>query len=129
MCLTILIISLAMLRIFIIQPIYASWSEPTAAPPGNNTNPPIDISSSNQNKLGALSVGTTTNFTAAGMYAPIYYDANNTNYYIQPSNTGTSALLAGNLALSGGSITNISGGVGLGAVSSGWYSDNAPSLF
>ena len=74
---------------------YAAWSEPSVAPPGNNTNPPVDTSSTSQNKTGALTVGSTTNFTATGMYAPIYYDANNTSYYIQPSNSGASANLAG----------------------------------
>ena len=51
---------------------YAAWSEPSAAPPGNETNPPIDISSTAQNKSGALTIGSTTTYTAVGMYAPIY---------------------------------------------------------
>ncbi len=80
---------------------YAQWSEPTAPPTGNNTNPPLDTSSTSQNKTGALTVGSTTNFTATGMYAPIYYDANNTSYYLQPSNTGTSAVFAGDVLIGG----------------------------
>ncbi|MCL4427005.1 tail fiber domain-containing protein, partial [Patescibacteria group bacterium] len=64
---------------------YAAWSEPSVVPPGNNTNPPLDTSSTSQNKTGALTVGSTTNFTATGMYAPIYYDSDNTNYYLDPS--------------------------------------------
>ncbi len=78
---------------------YAQWSEPTAPPTGNNTNPPLDTSSTSQNKTGALTVGSTTNYTAVGMYAPIYYDANNTSYYLQPSNTGTSAVFAGSVGI------------------------------
>ncbi|MCL4427044.1 hypothetical protein M1534_01640, partial [Patescibacteria group bacterium] len=80
---------------------YAQWSEPTAPPTGNNTNPPLDTSSTSQNKTGALTVGSTTNYTAVGMYAPIYYDANNTSYYLQPSNTGTSAVFAGDVLIGG----------------------------
>ncbi len=84
---------------------YAAWSEPSVAPPGNNTNPPLDTSSTSQNKTGALTVGSTTNYTAVGMYAPIYYDANNTSYYLQPSNPSTSAVFAGNVAAGGATIT------------------------
>ncbi|MCL4426970.1 hypothetical protein M1534_01255 [Patescibacteria group bacterium] len=40
------------------------------------------------------------------MYAPIYYDANNTSYYTQPPNTGTSAVLAGNVGIGTGSPTS-----------------------
>ncbi len=79
---------------------YAQWSEPTAPPTGNNTNPPLDTSSTSQNKTGALTVGSTTNYTAVGMYAPIYYDANNTSYYLQPSNTSISLQAAGNICAS-----------------------------
>ena len=79
---------------------YAAWSEPTAPPTGNNTNPPLDTSSTSQNKTGALTVGSPTNYTAVGMYAPIYYDANNTSYYLQPSNTSISLQAAGNICAS-----------------------------
>ncbi len=82
---------------------YAAWSEPSVAPPGNNTNPPLDTSSTSQNKTGALTVGSTTNFTATGMYAPIYYDANNTSYYLEPSNTTTAAYLNGSVVVPQGS--------------------------
>ncbi len=92
---------------------YAAWSEPSVAPPGNNTNPPLDTSSTSQNKTGALTVGSTTNFTATGMYAPIYYDSDNTNYYVKPYNTaGPSAIFSNAVGIgttNPGALFNVNG--------------------
>lgn len=38
---------------------------------------------------------------ASRLYAPIFYDTDNTNYYLDPSNTGTSLIVAGNLSEGG----------------------------
>ncbi len=78
---------------------YAAWSEPTVTPPDGNAAAPLTISSAAQNKTGSLSISSVTAYTAPGAYAPIYYDSNNTSYYIQPSNTGTSAVFAGSVGI------------------------------
>lgn len=36
---------------------FAAWTAPTAAPPGNNANAPLNVSSVAQNKAGALTLG------------------------------------------------------------------------
>ena len=92
-------LSLLLGLIILIRFSYAAWSEPTVTPPDGNAAAPLTISSAAQNKTGPLSISSVTAYTAPGAYAPVYYDSNNTSYYIQPSNTGTSAVFAGNVGI------------------------------
>ena len=55
---------------------------------------------------GAASWGTVAQLSSAGVFsatgdfrAPIFYDSNNTSYYLDPANTGTSLLVAGNVGI------------------------------
>lgn len=62
-----------------------SWTGPTGTAPASNTAAPINVSSTAQTKSGNLS-------------AAIFYDADDTAYYINPSNA-TSALLSGRVGI------------------------------
>jgi hypothetical protein len=69
----ILIFSLSAILFLSLGYIVMGWSEPTSTMPGNYT-APLNTSSSAQSKSGSLT-------------APIFYDYNNTGYYINPSGT------------------------------------------
>lgn len=51
------------------------------------------------NNLTNKGSGTGTYATTGDMRAPIFYDANNTAYYLDPANTGTSMAVAGNVGI------------------------------
>jgi hypothetical protein len=77
------------------------------------------------NTKATLSSGGT--FTANGdVRAPIFYDSNNTAYYLDPANTGTSLLVAGSVGVSktsirSGSILDVNGYGCFGASAYGFY--------
>lgn len=80
--LTVLAVSLALGNF-----VFAVWSEPGAVPPAGNVEAPINVSSAPQIKSGNLSVAA-------------LYDANDSNYYINPSATLTpAAIFAGNVGI------------------------------
>jgi hypothetical protein len=48
----------------------------------------------------AMSLDSNSNLTVTGnVYAPIYYDSNNSSYYLDPANTGTALTVAGNVGI------------------------------
>ncbi|MCK4918507.1 MAG: hypothetical protein KAS02_01855 [Candidatus Pacebacteria bacterium] len=51
-----------------------AWTGPTSAPPGDNTDAPLNVGSTNQTKLGAL-------------IFPNWYDEDDITYYVDPSAT------------------------------------------
>ena len=60
---------------------FAAWQEPTASPPGGNVEAPINVSSTGQTKTGNLTAGT----EAQGVYAPVFYDYNDSQWQLNPS--------------------------------------------
>src|SRR3989338_9200810 len=52
-----LIISILVICFTVSSYVFAVWQEPTAGPPGNNILPPINVSSTGQNKLGDFGIG------------------------------------------------------------------------
>ena len=70
---------------------FATWEEPTLAPPGGNVSVPINVGGDGQTKSGA--------FTVQGDFtAPVFYDDTDTNYYINPSGD---SIFSGNLTIGG----------------------------
>jgi hypothetical protein len=89
-----------------------------AYPSGGNGNY-INVTDSGSGKGGNLYVtGTTGNGTGSlyaasnvsaggAMYAPIYYDSNNTEYWVEPSNTSVfNDIIAGGISFFNGNATN-----------------------
>src|SRR3989344_5755523 len=66
-----LIISILVICFTVSSYLFAVWQEPTAGPPGNNILPPINVSSTGQNKLGDFGIG-------GGSGQPVYWLS---NYY------------------------------------------------
>src|SRR3989344_2821727 len=66
-----LIISILVICFTVSSYVFAVWQEPTAGPPGNNILPPINVSSTGQNKLGDFGIG-------GGSGQPVYWLS---NYY------------------------------------------------
>lgn len=64
---------------FGIQYLFA-WANPTVNPPSGNVSPAINESSTAQVKNGSLGI-------SGNLAAPIFYDANNTGYYVDPAGT------------------------------------------
>jgi len=62
-----------------------AWTEPGSAPPTGNVIAPLNTSSTAQTKTGNLTF-------------PIFYDSNNTSYYVNPAST-YSAILAGRVGI------------------------------
>ena len=58
--------------------IFADWQEPAVAPPSGNVSAPVNVSGTGQAKAGALTV-------QGNLTAPIFYDFNDSNYYINPA--------------------------------------------
>jgi len=72
-----------------------AWTEPTSAPPAGNIPAPINVGSQAQTKQGPLTtVGALTSNTA--LYSPIFYDLDNTSWYINPSGT---SVFSGNVGI------------------------------
>jgi len=63
--------------IFIANGLILAWTAPGSTPPDGNASAPINISGTSQTKSGTLISGT-------DMRAPIFYDQNNTGYYVNP---------------------------------------------
>lgn len=68
---------------------FAAWQEPSSSPPDGNVSAPINISSTAQTKSGGLTLQ--GDFTA-----PIFYDSDNTDYYVNPAGQ---TVLAGNVGI------------------------------
>ncbi|MCK4386618.1 MAG: hypothetical protein KAV41_00840 [Candidatus Pacebacteria bacterium] len=84
-----------------------AWNGPTAAPPGNNTDEPLNTSNNWQTKYGYLSLpklidsndGQTGYYLDPGanswlyrlysydIHSSIFYDQDNTSYYVDPAST------------------------------------------
>jgi len=91
-----LALSLAIL-IFALGAVLATiaWTEPITPPPAGNVPAPINVGPSAQTKQGPLTtVGALTSNTA--LYAPIFYDLNNTSWYLNPSGT---SVFSGNVGI------------------------------
>ena len=71
-----LIFSLSAILFLALSFIVYSFTEPTTMP--SSYNPPINTSTTGQTKKGQLKL-------EGPLYAPMIYDQNNTNYYIDPS--------------------------------------------
>ena len=104
---TILTLLSVLILSFTISYGFAAWTEPTASPPEGNISAPINISSTGQTKSGTLTIN--ADFTANRLI-----DTSSGNYYVDPANTGVSALLAGKVSI--GTVENdatlhITGGV------------------
>ncbi|MFA5643087.1 MAG: tail fiber domain-containing protein [Candidatus Paceibacterota bacterium] len=72
-----------------------AWTEPAGAPPTGNVSAPVNVSSTGQTKAGALTVQ--GNFTS-----PIFYDGNDSNYYVNPAGQ---TILAGSVGIGTGITT------------------------
>jgi len=66
-----------------------AWQEPSSSPPGGNVSAPGNISSTGQTKSGALTV-------QGNLTAPIFYDSDNTDYYVNPAGQ---TVLAGDVGI------------------------------
>ena len=86
------ILSVVILSFLVGYAISQAWTEPTEAPPDGNVSAPVNIGSTAQTKQGALQV--TADFTANRLL-----DTSDNSYYIDPANTGYSALFAGNVGI------------------------------
>lgn len=81
-----------------------AWTAPTGAPPSNNTPTPLNVSATNQTKAGSLILPSVVDYND-GTYtvdpngvsylndvrSNIYYDKQNTGYYVDPNNTSNMA--------------------------------------
>lgn len=62
-----------------------AWTGPSANPPNNNVDAPINVSSNPQTKFGSLTIA-----PSASLLSPILYDIDDTAYKVDPA--GTSVL-------------------------------------
>ncbi|MDD4875495.1 MAG: hypothetical protein PHI77_03865, partial [Candidatus Pacebacteria bacterium] len=74
---------------------FASWQEPAVAPPNGNISAPVNIGSTAQTKAGEFSV-------LGNFYAPMMYDSDDSNYYVNPAGQ---TILAGNVGIGTGITT------------------------
>lgn len=94
---------------------WTDWTEPSASPPGGNVSAPINVSSTGQTKSGALTVN--ADFTANRLV-----DTSDGSYYVDPANTGYSALFAGSVGIGTtepGSTLEVDGSFGASTVNTG----------
>jgi len=68
---------------FLVGYLVLAWTEPGTTPPGGNVPAPLNVGSIAQTKTGSLSF-------------PIFYDSDNTTYYVNPAGT---TVLAGNVGI------------------------------
>lgn len=73
---TIKVLVLALVLSFGLSYVYA-WTAPTATPPGGNTAAPINTGSTNQIKIGGLTMDVAT--------STVYKDANDPNFWLNPN--------------------------------------------
>lgn len=64
--------------IFLANGLILAWTAPGAAPPAGNVPAPLNVGSTAQTKSGSLRSDT-------DIRAPIFYDQNNTGYYVNPA--------------------------------------------
>jgi len=74
------ILTIVLSSIFIANGLILAWTSPGSTPPSSNVSPPINTSATAQTKSGSLR-------SSADMRAPIFYDQNNTGYYVDPAST------------------------------------------
>ncbi|MBU1178953.1 hypothetical protein KKB69_01260 [Patescibacteria group bacterium] len=65
------------ISLFLVNQAIMAWTTPTGAPPSSNAATPINTSATAQTKSGTL-------ISSTDMRAPIFYDQNNTGYYVSP---------------------------------------------
>lgn len=66
--------------VFLANGLILAWSFPSASPPNSNVAAPINTSGTSQTKSGSL-------ISSTDIRAPIFYDQNNTGYYVDPAST------------------------------------------
>ena len=77
--------------------VFAVWTEPASPPPDGNVPAPINIGSTQQWKEGGLGVGTKTFDLSSGQIAAsIFYDKDNSSWYVNPAGT---SVLSGNVGI------------------------------
>jgi len=82
---------------FLVGYLVLAWVEPGAAPPGGNVPAPINVGSTQQWKEGGLGVGTKTFDLSSGQIAAsIFYDKDNSSWYVNPAGT---SVLSGNVGI------------------------------
>ena len=87
----------------LISYIVLAWTNPTATPPGENVSSPVNIGSVQQWKKGGLGIGEKTFDLGPGQIAAsVFYDKDNSSWYVNPSG-----------------ISVFSGNVGIGTTSPG----------
>ena len=80
---------------FVASFVFASWIEPTLAPPNGNALAPVNVSGTGQTKAGALTIqGILT--ASSGIYTSVLYDDQDSNYYVNPAGQ---TILAGNVGI------------------------------
>ncbi|MBU2579531.1 hypothetical protein KKF19_00955 [Patescibacteria group bacterium] len=72
------IIIVAIASVFWVNGLILAWTTPVSAPPGSNVAAPLNVGSTAQTKSGSL-------ISSSDMRAPIFYDQNNTGYYVDPA--------------------------------------------
>jgi hypothetical protein len=92
---------------------YSTWTAPTAAPPGNNTDTPINAGATAQTKTGqfVLSLPSTFNSWALSVSGAQYgiYSGNSAGYYTELDNSSWGIYTNGNI-LTAGNLYSGSGG-------------------
>jgi len=74
------ILTIVISCIFLANGLILAWTSPGSNPPGSNVSPPINTSVTAQTKSGSL-------LSSSDIRAPIFYDQNNTGYYVDPAST------------------------------------------
>src|SRR3989344_2843809 len=113
------VVIVSFFAIFVLNAVYA-WTGPTTAPPGNNVDAPLNVSSNIQSKDGALGVGAFASFGDAVFYGKVGIGATTPGYKldiadatangrgINVTGTATSGTVYGIATnLSGAATTNI----------------------
>ena len=74
------IVAIVIGSIFLANGLILAWTVPGSSPPGSNASAPLNVGSTAQTKSGSLS-------SNSDIRAPIFYDQNNTGYYVDPAGT------------------------------------------
>jgi hypothetical protein len=72
------ILTIVIGSMFLVSGLILAWTPPGSSPPGGNVSLPLNVSATAQTKTGALN-------SNSSMGAPIFYDQDNTGYYIDPA--------------------------------------------
>jgi hypothetical protein len=90
---------------FLVGCLAFAWTEPTATPPANNVSSPLNVSGTEQWKVGNLGVGLSVapySLSSGTIAAESFYDIqqpNNETYFLDPSSDLVSAALRGRVGI------------------------------